>query len=258
MASDVEEDDMEICCWKCSQFSYIFPELLCTLNTLKIKKQRTDEESITDKMIANGSIDETNRDTMKDIIEFSVGMGYIIKSSYGDHFTYRINTEMDNGERCKVCDELLLTFDCKNYNVDPVIKYVDIDTFEAFASGFNNFKECTYENFLNEARHQNSLSTEILIKEHNDEINQLEEKIKHMSEKIDDKDKIIQILFKKNSEYFRTFEKSSATINKSEETELKRKSDNISLNVNLSTNGIPYIQEVNENDINNSNRITVQ
>ena len=151
-------------------------------------------------MIANGSTDETNRDTIKDIIEFSVGMGYVIKSSYGDHFTYRINTEMDTGERCKVCDELLLTFDCENYNVDPVIKYVDIDTFEAFASDFNNFKGCTYENFLNEARHQNALSTEILIKEHRDEINQLEEEVKHMSEKLDDKDKIIQILFAKISD----------------------------------------------------------
>ena len=60
MAKDAEESNYV--CWQCSDFLHVFPELMCTINNLKIKKQRTDEDSVLEKMIANGNSEITTKD----------------------------------------------------------------------------------------------------------------------------------------------------------------------------------------------------
>ena len=237
-------DDMEfVSCWQCSDFSNIFPEFMCTINKLKMKKQRTDEDSIIEKMITTGNSDITSKDTMNNIFDFSVGMGYLNKSSYNDHFTYKISSKMDTCETCKVCGEKLLPFDCENYEVDHIVKYVDVQTFEALAAEIKILKDFVAGRILNETEEQSCPSSrETITNEHTAVIHKLEENVKRLADELKDKEKIIEILFKNLSEHFKSSRNSNVLIRKkSGGTKFEV---NLKSNINLNTNRIPSIYEV--------------
>ena len=206
-------------------------------------------------MITTGNSDITRKDTMNNIFDFSVGMGYLNKSSYNDHFTYKISSKMDTCETCKVCGEKLLPFDCENYEVDPVVKYVDVQTFEALAAEIQILKDFVSGRILNETEEESCPSSrETITNEHTAVIYKLEEHVKRLPDELKDKEKIIEILFKNLSEHF----KSSRNVLIRERSGGTKFDVNLKSNINLNTNRITSIYEGISNDMHDDNWHTVR
>ena len=94
MASNVEEP----LCWQCADYVNIFPEFMKSISNLKEKKKRTDEDHIIQYIISKGNIEITEETTIKEILEYAVATQYIHKSTYNNHFTYKINTEIEESK----------------------------------------------------------------------------------------------------------------------------------------------------------------
>ena len=204
-------------------------------------------------MITTGKSDITSKDTMDNIFDFSVGMGYLNKSSYNNHFTYKISINMDTCETCKVCGEKLIPFDCENYEVDPVVKYVDVQTFVALAAEIKILKDFVSGRILNETEEQSCPSSrETITNEHTAVIHKLEENVKRLAGELKDKEKIIEILFKNLSEHFKSSRNSNVLI--------REKSGGTKFDVNLKSNlnRIPSIYEDSSNDMHDDNWHTVR
>ena len=52
-----------------------------------------------------------------------------------DHFTYKINLELNEDMACKRCGETIVPFDCSTCDVNPDIRYVDMRMFEQLVKG---------------------------------------------------------------------------------------------------------------------------
>ena len=128
-------------CWQCSEFVISFPEFMTSINNLKQKRKKTDEENIVQDILMNGNT-TINDKIIKDILEYAVSTSYIKKATYNGKFTYRINTDTNENITCASCGEGILPFDCNAYEVNNEIKYVDIATFEQLANEIVEIKQC--------------------------------------------------------------------------------------------------------------------
>ena len=73
---ETEKDEKsDVTCWQCSDFINIFPTLMCVIKEIKEKKQRSDEDSIIEKIISSGNKAITDRDTLNNIFEYATGIG---------------------------------------------------------------------------------------------------------------------------------------------------------------------------------------
>ena len=137
MASNTEE----ILCWQCSEYVDIFPDFMLCIRNLKKKRKKTDEDNIVEEFISNGSSEITDKAMINSIFDYAAIILYICKSTYKDHYTFKINTEIKGRNVCKSCGENIISFDCNTYNLDPEIKYVDVETFEQLAHEISEIKE---------------------------------------------------------------------------------------------------------------------
>ena len=81
--------------------------MLSILN-LKTKRRKADEDSIIQDVISKGNSEITEKDVINYIFEYAIENGYICKSVYKDHYTYKINRENGLKNICKSCGEYML------------------------------------------------------------------------------------------------------------------------------------------------------
>ena len=114
--------------WQCSDYVNIFPEIMGSINNLKRKKKKADEDNTRMEIIKNNNSEITDKNIINNIFEYAV-MLYVSKSTHKDHFTYEINLELNEGMACKRCGETIVPFDCSTYNFNSDLRYVDIGIF---------------------------------------------------------------------------------------------------------------------------------
>ena len=190
-AIDVEnvENEHNSICWQCSEFCNVFPFFMCTIRNIKAKKKN--EDSIVEWMINSGNVEIVNRDTINNIFEYSIDLGYIKKSFYKDHYSYNIKSSLENVKECSLCSETITPFNCDTFNVNSGEKrYVDIQIFEQLAKEVYDIK--------------------IAIKKHSDgstdngntnidHVKSLEREIAYLKEVISTKDRLIESVITKNN-----------------------------------------------------------
>ena len=153
-------------CWQCSDYSQIFPIIMCAIKDLKERRKRTDKDTILG--TADIQQDLTNKSNDDDIFSYATDAGYLKKSHYANHNTYNINSELIDGEEFSHCGEKIITFICQDYNINLSPKYVDIESFEQLANEVNELKRLLNDTIKN-------LNDKILIvgnreTQHSDEI----------------------------------------------------------------------------------------
>ena len=137
MASDTEE----VVCWQCSEYMNIFPELMATIQDMWKKRKRTNEDNIIQEIISNGNTEITDKHMINSVFEYAVGMHYISQNKYGNHFYYKINSEIAAETRCKDCGEKIIPFLYEHFKVETVTRYVDLKTFESLANEIVEIKK---------------------------------------------------------------------------------------------------------------------
>ena len=63
-------------CWQCSDYVNIFPEIMASINNLKRKKKKADEDNIIMEIIKNGNSEITDENIINNIFEHA---GYVSK-----------------------------------------------------------------------------------------------------------------------------------------------------------------------------------
>ena len=187
MASNTDE----LLCWQCSEYVNIFPEYMLSIKNLKKKRLKIDEDNILEEVISNGSSGITDKAIINSIFDYAANISYICKSTYKDHYTYKINAEMNGRNVCKSCGKNIIPFDCNTYNVDPQIKYVTLETFEQLAQEISEIKNYLLDINKNKYPPQNHTED---TKLHDKNI-QLE--YAKLLEECENKDKVINMLTEK-------------------------------------------------------------
>ena len=116
---DSDHDDEQKVCWQCSTFSNVFPELMSTIEQLKKKRRRTNEDTIIKSMISKDNNQITCEDTINDVFLCRRNRN---KREYNGDYSYKISNETQKYS-CESCDEIVSPFDCNNYTMDENVKY---------------------------------------------------------------------------------------------------------------------------------------
>ena len=112
---------------------------MAVIKNLKNKRKKTDEDSIVQELISKGNTEITDKSKINSIFEYAVEMCYIIKSSYGDHYNYKINLEISKHMVCRDCAEDIIPFNCDASKFEAEIP-VDVKTFEGLVKELKDIK----------------------------------------------------------------------------------------------------------------------
>ena len=98
---------------------------MATINKLKEKHQRTDDDAIIKEMISTGNDNIVRDSSINNIFSYAEEMGYISKREFGGHYSYKISQELDKPS-CGECGENSMPFN------------ININTFETVTSEFDS------------------------------------------------------------------------------------------------------------------------
>ena len=173
-------------CWKCSDFSDIFPHFMKAIYKLKENKERTDEDAILEKVIMMGAGKIIGRDVMNNIFKYAQEMLYVSKTQFKNHSTYKICNEIPETV-CTICEKEIVPYIAPDETEMSSTKFVDVSSFETLESEFYSLKEqVMHKKVLNAHGHLGDTKT-------------LEKEVKRLSEELKNKDCIIDILLQKLS-----------------------------------------------------------
>ena len=146
-------------CWQCSEFSQVFPMVMCAIKDLKEKRKRSDEDTILEKVSADIK-DFRDKNDINHIIVYAADMGYLNKSHYGNHNTFNINKELNDGKECSLCGEKIVSFDCQDFNVNVSPTFVNVECFEQLAKEVHELKRLLNENVasINKISHSDNVA----------------------------------------------------------------------------------------------------